>query len=76
MISAGENADFLCVHLIDEPMLVVGPPGPAVRACYTPKWILLGFPYQPNQSESLSTIVCDPPGEIFEGCRIKFQASQ
>ena len=84
MIAAGQNPDFICCDLIDEPMLLVYSARPAARQVALQRF---GFPYalegitlhifdQADNPQRFLSILLDPPGQIFKGGRIKFQVSQ
>ena len=84
MVSAREDANFLRLHLVHEPMFLGNPPGPAsaefvskrLRLADARKRIVLHFSNQANHPKGLGAVLFDPPSEILEGSRIKFQASQ
>src|SRR5690242_11992657 len=47
-----------------------------LRLSYSSERVALDVSYQTNDAESLSSVLLDPPCEILEGGRVKFQASQ
>lgn len=77
MKSTGENTDFVRQYLIHESMLLVNTPGPAagqlmpqrLRFTNPGERISLNVPYQPDDPNSLISILLRPPCDILEGPR-------
>ena len=84
MIAAGQNPNFICCDLIDEPVLLIYSARPATSQLalqrlgltYALEGITLHVFDQADNPQCLLAILLDPPGQIFKGGRIKFQVSQ
>ncbi len=84
VVAARQYSYRVAPNLVDKSMFLINPSGPATlqvvfqrfRLAWTGKGFPLNVPDQPNDSECLRSIAFHPPGKIFEGGYIKFQASQ
>src|SRR5690349_21756290 len=81
MIPAGQDSDLGLGDFVDQPMFLVDPAGPAPRQVVLQRLgltragegLALDRFNQLHDPESLLTVLLDPPGEVREGRRIKFQ---
>jgi len=81
MISAGENPDLVLQDFIDQPIGVIDTAGPAAGKVVLQGFGLAGalervtlhFLDQLDDAESFLAVLLNPPGQILEGCRVKFQ---
>ena len=84
MIPAGENSYLVLVHLVNKAMFAINAPGPAtfefmfqgLRFSGAAEWLPLDIADQANNPSGLRAIVLNPPSEILERSRVKFQVSQ
>lgn len=79
---ASEDSNLLVIHFIDKTVFRVDSSGPASGefifqrlgfACPNER-VPLDFSDKLNDSKGLFSIFFNPPGKVFEGSRIKFQA--
>jgi hypothetical protein len=78
--SAGENPDLVFLYLIDESIFLIDASRPTTGQLVSQGLglaqarirVTLNFANQSNDSKCLRPVLFDPPGEIFEGRRIKF----
>jgi len=83
MVAAGEDADVGVGDLVDETMLVVDAFGSAAGEFVLERFGLAdaaeriggGFLDEAENSQRLFAILLDPPSEIVNGSKIKYQAS-
>jgi hypothetical protein len=81
---ASENPDLVFLYLIDESMFLIDASRPtAGQFVFQGLWLAragvrvpLNFANQPHDSRRLGPVFFDPPSEILEGRRVKFQVSQ
>lgn len=83
MVTTSKDSDLVGCDLIDDPMLLVDPTRPAAGQFVfqrfgfadTGKRFALDLSDQVDDPESLFAVLFYPPGEVFEGSYVKFQAS-
>ena len=83
MIPAGQDSNFVLYDLINKPVFLIYSPRPAalqfmLQRLWLPdafKRIALDIFNQIDDSKRLLAILFDPPSEVFESGKIKFQAS-
>ena len=84
MIPAGEDSDLVLLHLVDEAVLAINPPGPATFQFVLQRLgfsgaaerLPLNIPDQANDPQGLRPIMLHPPREVLERVGVKFQVSQ
>jgi hypothetical protein len=84
VIPAGEDSDLVLLHLIDEAVLAINPPGPATFQLMVERLgfsgaaerLPLNIPDQANDPQGLRPIMLHPPREVLERGGVKFQVSQ
>src|SRR5208283_1914237 len=82
VVPASEDSNLLVFHFIDKTVFGIDSPGPASTEFMLQrlgfagpnKRVPLDFPDKLNDSKGLFPIFFNPPGKVFEGGHIKFQA--
>jgi len=84
VVAAGQDSDLFFLNLVDKPVLLVDALRPAageivlewLRLTDASEGVFLGFLNHPHDAQRLLAIVLDPPGQVVEGRRVKFQAAR